>query len=106
MFQYTALEWLVLTLPLTGSAALIIALLIVATPVLRREPATAGRRTTARALSIIALIVAAPLAVMSWSLGLFGLLLLGGLTVPSILTLARLRQHPTGPQDLETPHGR
>lgn len=94
MFRLTALEWLALTLPLLGTTGLIIALLIVATPVLRREAATPRRRTAARALSVSALVIAAPLAVMSWSLGLFGLLLLGGLAIPSIMTLARLHQQP------------
>lgn len=94
MFQLTALEWLALTLPLLGVTGLIIALLIVASPVLRREPATPRRRKAATVLAIIALIVAAPLAAMSWSLGIFGLLLLGGLAVPSILTLAQLRKLP------------
>lgn len=94
MFQFTALEWLALTLPLLSVTGLIIALLIVATPVLRREPTSPRRRKAANVLSVIALILAAPLAVMSWSLGIFGLMLLGGLAIPSILTLARLRQLP------------
>ena len=94
MFQYTALEWLALAAPLLGVTGLIITLLIVATPVLRREPAAPRRRRAAKVLAIVALIVAAPLAVLSWSLGVFGLLLLGGLAIPSILTLARLRQLP------------
>ena len=94
MFQYTALEWLALATPLLSVTGLIITLLIVATPVLRREPAAPRRRRAAKVLAIVALIVAAPLAVLSWSLGVFGLLLLGGLAIPSILTLARLRQLP------------
>jgi hypothetical protein len=94
MFGHTALQAPAFARPLLGIPALIIVAPIVETPVLRCEPATPRCRTAARALAIIALIVAAPLAVMSWALGVFGLLLLRGLIVPSILTLARLRQLP------------
>lgn len=89
-----ALEALMFALPLLGVPGLIIAQLIVQTPVLRRVPATSRRRTAATVLAIISLIAAAPLALMSWALGVFGLLLLGGLAVPAILTLVRLRQTP------------
>lgn len=94
MFDLTALEPLAFAVPLLGVPGLIVALLIVGTPILHRKPTTPRRRKAATALAIISLIVAAPLAAMSWALGLFGLLLLCGLAVPSILTLARLRQLP------------
>ncbi len=93
MFGHTARQALAFAGPLLGIPALIIVAPIVETPVPRCEPATPRRRTAARAPAIIALTVAAPLAVMSWALGVFGLLL-RGLTVPSILALARLRQRP------------
>lgn len=47
--------------------------------------------------TIVQLIIAAPLLLMSWSPGAFGLLLLGGLAVPAVLTLMRLRQLPPAP---------
>lgn len=85
---------LVLALPLLSSTGLIIVALIVESPVLRREPATPRRRAAASVLAVVSLIVATPLAVMSWSLGVFGLLLLGGLAIPAVLTLVRLRLPP------------
>lgn len=94
VFDYNALKWLAFALPLLVVPALTIVSLIVETPVLRREPATPGRRNAATVLAIISLIVAAPLAAMSWALGAFGVLLLLVLAVPAILTLMRLRQQP------------
>lgn len=97
MFDYTALEWLALTAPLLGLTTLIIVQLIVEGPVLRREPVTERRRTAATVLAILSLIAAAPLLLMVWALGVFGLLLLGGLVIPAVLTLVRQRQLPHTP---------
>jgi len=100
------LEALILALPLLGIPALIIAQLVVDTPILRRDlPVTDRRRTAATVLAIISLIVAAPLTLMVWALGFLGALLLSGLAVPAILTLVRLRQHPAGPRGMEHPRG-
>jgi hypothetical protein len=98
------LEVLAFAGPLLILPALIIVALIVETPVLRREPATARRRTAAAVLAILSLVAAVPLATMSWSLGVFGLMLLGGLVVPAILTLVRLRHLPPS-TPLEVPRG-
>jgi hypothetical protein len=48
----------------------------------------------ATVLAVISLVAATPLLVMMSTLGAFGVLLLGGLVVPAVLTLARLRQPP------------
>lgn len=92
-----ALEALMFALPLLGYPVLIIAALIVEAPVLRREAVTERRRTAATVLAILSLIAAAPLLLMAWFLGVFGLLLLGGLTIPAILTLISLRRLPSTP---------
>lgn len=94
MFQVNGLEALVILLPLLGYPVLIIVGLIVEAPVLRREPATQRRRAAATVLAIISLVAAAPLLVTAWSLGAFGVLLLGGLVVPAVLTLVRLPPPP------------
>jgi hypothetical protein len=94
MFQVSPLQALAILLPLIGYPVLIITGLIVETPILRREPATKRRRTAATVLAIISLVAATPLLVMGWALGAFGVLLLGGLMVPAVLTLVRLRQLP------------
>jgi hypothetical protein len=86
--------WAFFLLPLIGYPVLIIVQLIVETPVLGCEPATQRRRNAATVLTVISLVAAAPLLVMAWTLGAFGVLLLGGLVVPAVLTLARLRQPP------------
>lgn len=94
MFGLSVLESLAFLLPLLGYPVLITIGLIVETPVLRREPVTEQRRTAAAVLAIISLVAAAPLLLMAWALGAFGVLLLGGLVVPAVLTLVRLRQPP------------
>jgi hypothetical protein len=94
MFEVSRLEALAFLLPLVGYPVLIIVGLIVETPILSREPATQRRRVAATVLAVISLVAAAPLLVMAWALGAFGVLLLGGLVVPAVLTLARLRQPP------------
>ncbi|MEX5301366.1 hypothetical protein [Kocuria sabuli] len=95
MSEVSGLEaWAFFLLPLIGYPVLIIVQLIVETPVLGREPATQRRRNAATVLAVISLVAAAPLLVMGWTLGAFGVLLLGGLVVPAVLTLARLRQPP------------
>lgn len=92
-----ALEALILALPLLGLPALIIAQLVVEAPVLRREPIAPRRRTAATVLAVLSLLAAAPLLLMAWFLGLFGLLLLGGLAIPAVLTLVRLSRLPPPP---------
>lgn len=94
MFGLNVLEPLAFLLPLLGYPVLIVVGLIVETPVLRREPVTDTRRGAAAVLAIISLVAAAPLLLMVWALGAFGVLLLGGLVVPAALTLVRLRQPP------------
>ena len=93
-----ALEALMFALPLLGCPALIVASLVVETPILRREPVTGRRRTAATVLAILSLIAAAPLLLTAWFLGIFGLLLLSGLVIPSVLTLVRLRRLPPTPR--------
>jgi hypothetical protein len=94
MVEGSALEALVFVLPLIGYPVLIIIGLIVETPVLRREPATQFRRAAATVLAVISLVAAAPLLDMAPALGAFTVLLLGGLVIPAVLTLVRLRQPP------------
>ncbi|MEX5303845.1 hypothetical protein [Kocuria sabuli] len=94
MFEVTVLESLAFVVPLIGYPVLIIVQLIVEAPVLSREPATHRRRTAATVLAIISLVAAAPLLVTMSAMGAYGFLLLGGLVVPAVLTLARLRQPP------------
>jgi hypothetical protein len=94
MFQASGLDALAFVLPLIGYPALIIIGLIVETPVLRREPATELRRAAATVLAIISLVAAAPLLATAPALGTFKMLLLGGLVIPAVLTLVRLRQPP------------
>ncbi|MEX5271795.1 hypothetical protein [Kocuria sabuli] len=94
MFEVSVLAAPAFLLPLIGYPVLIIVGLVIETPVLSREPATQRRRTAATVLAIISLVAAAPLLVTAWALGAFGVLLLGGLVVPAVLTLARLRQLP------------
>jgi hypothetical protein len=94
MFEVSRLEALAFLLPMVGYPVLIIVGLIVETPILSREPATQCRRMAATVLAVISLVAATPLLVMMSTLGAFGVLLLGGLVVPAVLTLARLRQPP------------
>ncbi|MFF0945790.1 hypothetical protein ACFYE2_16430 [Kocuria sp. CPCC 205300] len=94
MFEVTVLESLAFVVPLIGYPVLIIVQLIVEAPVLSREPATQRRRTAATVLAIISLVAAAPLLVTMSAMGAYGFLLLGGLVVPAVLSLARLRQPP------------
>ncbi|MFF0945503.1 hypothetical protein ACFYE2_14935 [Kocuria sp. CPCC 205300] len=98
-FGLNVLESLSFLLPLIGYPVLIIVGLIVEAPVLRREPVTEARRGAAAVLAIISLAAAAPLLVMAWALGAFGVLLLGGLVVPAALTLVRLRRPPRAATD-------
>lgn len=94
MFDLTDLQVLALVLPVLGYPMLIIVGLLVGTPILRREPATARRRTAAITLALLSLLAAAPLLVMGPALGAFAVLLLGGLVIPAVLTLVRLRPRP------------
>lgn len=94
MFDLTAFQALAVVLPVLGYPVLVIVGLLVETPVLRREPATQRRRTAAVSLALISLLAAAPLLVMGPALGAFAVLLLGGLVIPAVLTLVRLRQLP------------
>lgn len=94
MFEISVLEALAFLLPLIGYPVLIIVQLIVETPVLRREPATQLRRAAATVLAVISLAAAVPLLALAPELGAFAVLLLGGLVVPAVLTLVRLRQPP------------
>lgn len=94
MFEVSGLEALAILLPLLGYPVLIIVQLVVETPIPRREPATERRRAAATVLAIISLVAAAPLLVMVWGLDAFGMLLLGALVDPAVLTLVRLRQPP------------
>jgi hypothetical protein len=91
MFKGSVLEALAFVLPLIGYPALIIIGLIVESPVLRREPATQLRRAAATVLAIISLAAAALLLATAPALGAFAVLLLGGLVIPAVLTLVRLR---------------
>jgi hypothetical protein len=93
-FDPTDLQVLALILPVLGYPMLIVVGLIVETPILRREPATARRRTAAITLALLSLFAAAPLLIMGPALGAFAVLLLGGLVIPAVLTLVRLRQRP------------
>ncbi|MHC5557495.1 hypothetical protein [Kocuria sp. U4B] len=99
------LEILAFAVPLLIVPALIITQLVVESPLLRREPAASRRRTAAAVLAVISLVVAAPLLLMVWALGVFGLLLLGGLVVPALLTLNRLRQPLPPPPITGATHG-
>lgn len=94
MVEGSVLEALAFVLPLIGYPVLIIVQLIVETPVLRREPATERRRAAATVLAIISLAAVAPLLATGPVLGAFAVLLLGGLVIPAVLTLVRLRQPP------------
>lgn len=71
MFDLTDLQVLALVLPVLGYPMLIIVGLLVGTPILRREPATARRRTAAITLALLSLLAAAPLLVMGPARGAF-----------------------------------
>lgn len=94
MVEASVLEALAFLRPLIGYPVLIILGLIVESPVLRREPATGLRRTAATVLAIISLVAVAPLLATVPALGAFAVLLFGGLVIPAVLTLVRLRQPP------------
>jgi hypothetical protein len=93
--RFAVLEVLAFAGPLFILPALIIAQLIVQSPVLRREPVASRRRRAAHVLAIVALLAATPLLLIVWALGVFGSMLLAGLIVPAGLTLTRLRTLPT-----------
>lgn len=99
MVEPVSAEALSAVLPLLGLPALVIAQLVVETPVLRREHVSDRRLTAAITLAIVCLVAAAALPVMAWARNVFGLLLLGGLAVPAVLTLVRSRHLPSSPAE-------
>ncbi|WP_157571358.1 hypothetical protein [Kocuria rosea] len=94
LFDFTGLQALAFILPVLGYPVLVIVGLLVETPILRREPATHQRRTAAVSLAVISLLAAASLLVMGPALGAFAVLLLGGLVIPAVRILVRLRRLP------------
>lgn len=102
--RFAGLEFLAFAGPLLILPALIIAQLIVQSPVLRREPVTSRHRRVASVLAIVALVATTPLLLIVWALGVFGFMLLAGLVVPAGLTLTRLRAAALTPAtDWSTP---